>query len=334
VIRAAIAAVLFAAMLAFGFGIYEGAGLLRAGHREVHRPTDVTAISLPGTMYLVQGGGIYRFRNGKFTEIKSADGWMQPAAAPNGQLVAVRKHGNYSDLYLLSSSGATASQITHDASSTVEANHWVFYPSYSADGQTLFYDFDPKDLFGSYRVDLAIFGTQMSSNRTVKWTQPNDYTGGDVGPVPLRDGALLYTKYSIDASLQVRAQLWIQRRAGSPGLALTAPEMGCGQAAVSPDGKLIAMVCTRGSNQTSELDVATFDAANLVLGAPTTLVSGRVLSAPAFSPDGKSIAFLAPDSPGASFQLWTVGTQGPGSIREITSDLAFDSTSAPVWVVA
>lgn len=330
--RWAIAAGVVVAMLAFGFSVYEGAGLLRAGHHQVHRPTDVSAPSLPGTMYVVQKGAIYRFHGGTFTQIKSEGGWTQPAAAPNGQIVAVRRQINYSDLYFLNSTGATASQFTHDSAHRVEDNHWAFYPTFSADGKTIFYDFDPKDAYGSYRVDLAIFGTDMSSGRTVEWTQPNYYTGGDVSPVPLRNGMLLYTKYSIDDSLQVHSQLWIQRAAGSQGVALTTPDLDCARPAVSPDDHLVAMVCTKGSNQTAELDVATLDTTNFTVGSPATLVSGRLVASPAFSPDGKTIAFFAPDSPGGNFQLWTVGTQGPASIREITSDLALDSTSAPVWV--
>ena len=92
------------------------------------------------------------------------------------------------------------------------------------------------------------------------------------------------------------------------------------------------MVCTKGSNQSGELEVASLDTTNLTLGSPATLVSGRMVASPSFSPDGKTIAFLAPDGPGGHFQLWTVGSSGPASVRQITSDLALDSSSAPVWV--
>ncbi len=333
-LRWGIAAGLIAAMLAFGAGVYFVAGALRANHRVVHRPSEVSAPSLPGTMYVVQAGAIYRFHHGSFTQVTSESGWMQPSVAPNNQLVAVRRQANFSDLYLLSTYGNTVAQLSHNASTrTVEDNHWIFYPRFSPDGKSLFYDFDPKDAFSSYRVDLAIFASPMGGGSgALEWTKPNDYTGGDVQPVPLRDGSLIYTKYSIDDSFQVHSQVWIQRRAGSEGLALTPPELGCGSPAVSPDEKLIAMVCTRGSNQAAELDVAAFDANNLTVGSPATLVGGRMVASPGFSPDGKSIAFLAPDAPGGHFQLWTVSSSGPASVREITSDLALDSASAPVWL--
>jgi hypothetical protein len=332
--RWAIAAGLVVAMLAFGVGVYEAAGMLRHNGHGVRKPTEISAPSLSGTMYVVQGGAIYRLSHGSFRQITAEDGWMQPAAAPNGQLVVVRREANYSDLYLLSSTGARVSQLSHNASSqVVEGNHWTFYPRFSPDGHALFYDFDPKDPYNSYRVDLAIFTSPMTGGgNAFEWTTPNDYTGGDVQPVPLRDGSLLYTKYSIDDSFQVHSQLWLQRKAGSQGVALTAPDADCGQPAVSPDETRIAMVCTRGSSQVAELDVATFDRANLTLGSPATLVSGHLVASPAFSPDGKTIAFLAPESPGGQFQLWTVGAQGPASVRQVTSNLGLDASSAPVWV--
>jgi Tol biopolymer transport system component len=325
---------LVVAMLAFGIGVYHAAGMLRGDRHPLHRPDEVSAPTLPGTMYIVQAGAIYRFQHGSFTQMTSENGWMQPGAGPAGQLVAVRRQGNSSDLYLLSTGGKTVAQLTHNASTgPAEQNHWAFYPRFSADGQTLFYDFDPKEPYDSYRVDLAVFASRIDPNsRTVEWTQPNDYTGGDVNPVPLRGGGLVYTKYSIDDSFQVHAQIWVQRRAQTAGQALTTPDLNCGQPALSPDEKLMAMVCTKGSSQSAELDVAAFDPAALTLGSPATLVSGQLIAVPAFSPDGKTIAYLAPVTPGGHFQLWTVDSTGPASIRNITTDLGLDSTSAPVWV--
>jgi len=333
--RWAVGALLVVAMLAFGVGVYHAAGMLSSQRNAVHRPTEVSAPSLPGTMYVVQNGAIYRFAGGHFAQITQESGWMQPAAAPNGQLVAVRRQGNYSDMYLLGGDGRTVAQLSHNADrQTVEGNHWTFYPRFSPDGKTLYYSFDPKDAFNTYRVDLAIFASPMHAGaRAFEWTTPNDYTGGDVQPVPLDGGSLLYTKYSIDDAFQVHSQVWVQRRPGSVGAGLTPVTLGCGSPAVSPDESLIAMVCTRGSNQSAELDVATFDARSLTIGSPATIVSGQLIASPSFSPDGKSIAYFAPTRPGGDFQLWTVSTaSGPSSVREITTNLALDSQSAPVWV--
>lgn len=320
-------------MLAFGIGVYHAAGFLRADKPVIQRPTHTTASPLAGTMYLTQAGAVYRFQHGSFTQVTSEDGWTQPAAGPGGQLIVVKRAVNYSDLYLLTTSGGKVAQLTHNSADPAENNHWAFYPRLSPDGKTVFYDYDPKDPYNSYRVDLAIFASRLSpSSDAVDWTEPNEFTGGDVTPVPLKDGALIYTKYSIDDQSQVHSQIWIQRKAGSAGVALTTPDLGCGQPAVSPDEKSIAMVCNKGSNQSADLDVASFDEATLTVGSPSTLVSGQLVASPAFSPDGKTVAFLAPSTPGGGFQLWTANPGSSGSVRDITTDLGLDSTSAPVWL--
>lgn len=322
------------AMLLFGFGVYHAAGLLKADHSVVHRPNEITAPALPGTVYLVQGGALYRFRNGSFTQITPESGWMQPAMSPGGrEMVAVQRKTNYSDLFLLTASGRPTSQLTHNnASALPEYNHWVFNPRFSPDGSMLFYDYDHKDGYNSYQVDLAIFATPTANWRSsVQWSVPYSYTGGDVSPVPIQ-GGLLYTKFWIDDQSNVHSQIWLQARPRSQGVALTPKDVNCVQPAVSADQKSIAMVCTRGEAQSAELDVAMFDATNSTLGALTTLVKGELVASPAFSPDGKAIAYLAPVTTGGAFQLWTVGTSGNPAARAFTANLGLDSSSPPVWV--
>ncbi|HET7339753.1 MAG TPA: hypothetical protein VFK22_09405 [Candidatus Dormibacteraeota bacterium] len=329
-----IAVGLVVAMLAFGIGVYHAAGYLRGNKPTIQRPTQITASPLAGTMYLTQAGAVYRFQHGSFTQLTSENGWTQPAAGPSGQLIVVQRANNFSDLYLLTTSGSKVAQLTHNSAAGLPENsHWAFYPRLAPDGKTIFYDYDPKDPYNSYRVDLAIFATHINSGAgAVDWTEPNDFTGGDVNPVPLKDGALVYTKYSIDDQSQVHSQIWIQRRPGSTGTALTTPDLGCGEPAVSPDEKSIAMVCNKGSNQSADLDVASFDEATLTLGTPSALVVGQLVASPTFSPDGKTVAFLAPSTAGGGFQLWTVNPGSSGSVRDITTDLGLDSTSAPVWM--
>lgn len=334
-LRVAVSVGLALAMFAFGFGVYFAAGYLRAGHAYIVRPDQTSAPSLPGTMYVVQGGVVYRFRNGSFTAVTSDKGWMQPAATSDGtRVVAVKRTTNHSDLYLLSGSKSPV-RLTDTSSKVVEGNHWIFYPRFSPDGSQIFYDFDPKDPYNSYRVDLAILASPAGDlARWQLWTNPNQYTGGDVTPVPLRDGGLVYTKFSIDDQSVLHSQLWFQAGAGTPGIQLTDPTLDCIQPAVSQDEKQIAMVCRKGQTQTTELDVATFDETARTLTTPRPLVTGQLVASPAFAPDGKSIAYLAPAEPQGPFELWTVRAAGTPSPREITTNLAFDAESAPVWLAA
>jgi Tol biopolymer transport system component len=328
----------FVAMIAFGFGVYQVAGDMKAGRPHVKRPTEASVPTLPGTMFVVQDGAIYRFRRGRFTQITSEAGWMQPAPSPGGgDLVAVRRQANVSDVYSLAATGRVVGQITHNSTSADEQSHWSFYPRFSADGTQLFFSYDPKDPYNSYRVDLAIFASPAGpgSQAPLQWTYPNPYTGGDVDPLPLPGGGLIFTRFSIDDQFQIHSQIWLQSRPGMAGVALTKPEADCLEPALSPDQKLLAMICTNGSTEGAELEVASFDRSTVAVGPMGVVVRGQLLASPAFSPDGTTIAYLAPAVAGGPFQLWTVASTESAKAsppRQITTDLALDSYSAPVWL--
>ena len=321
------------AMFAFGYGVYFAAGYLKVGRPIVERPDNTTAPALAGTMYVVQGGVIYRFKAGSFVAVTSDNGWMQPAATADGsKLVAVKRSTNQTDLYEISN-GKQTTRLTDNSSRQVEGNHWIFYPRFSPDGTQLFYDFDPKDPYNSFRVDLAILASPaLNLGRWRIWTNPNQYTGGDTTPVPLRDGGLVYTKFSIDDQSVLHSQIWFQAGPQSQGVALTDAALDCIQPAVSPDETMLAMVCRKGQTQSAEVDVASFDEAAQTLAAPRQLVTGALVASPAFSPDGKTIAYLAPAQTQGPFQLWTVQASGKPSVQQITTNLGLDAQSAPVWI--
>jgi Tol biopolymer transport system component len=321
-------------MLVAGIGSYNTAASLRSGGTAVQRPS-TSLVSLPGTIYVAQGGAIYRLRAGTFKQLTPAEGWTQPTVSPDGKtLVAVKESPNSSDLYLLTTAGQVKAQLTHNASRRVEANHWAFYPHFGPDGSAVFYSYDPKDPGNSYRVDLAIFSLPMDPAAVgpTDWTLPNEYTGGDTNPLPVA-GGLIYTRFSIDEHSEVHSQVWLQAQPGSQGVALTAAGDDCSQPAVSPDARLIAMVCTHGSLVSAKLAVAPLDLKSLSMGAPTTVVTGDLLASPAFSSAGSTLAYLAPAQAGGPFQLWTVAASGPAARpRQVTKSVGFDSRSAPAWV--
>jgi Tol biopolymer transport system component len=335
--RALVSGALVLAMLVFGVGVYQAADYLKAGRPHVQRPTHTAGPSLPGTIYVVQAGAIYKLQRGGFTQITPDNGWMQPAADPSGnRLVAVSREGNASELYLLDRNGRNEAQLTHNKSSSVESNHWVFFPRFSPDGSQLFYDYDPKDPYKVYRVDLSIFASPVvpDSQAAQRWTFPNEYTGGDMGPLPLRRGGLIFTRFSIDEQSKVHSQVWFQDRPGVAGVALTDPGAGCLQPAMSADERLLAMVCTHGEPLAAEIAVASFYPTPHTLGPVAVLAKGQQVASPAFSPDGKSLAYLAPASPGGGFQLWTVpiAPSTAPTPKQITSELDLDASSAPVWI--
>src|SRR5215467_15573485 len=231
--------------LAAGLGAY----LYVGSHRTAHglapkRPTQSKAQAknsplsrLPGTLYLVQGGTLYRLRRGVFTPVLNspggAAGWTQPAFTPDGRnLVLVRRDYAYSDLYLIDPAGNVRAQLTHNANPTVELNHWAFYPRPSSDG-ALFFSYDPKDRFNYYDVVFAV------------WSMPS--------------GAVLYTKYAFDQQLgKILWLIYLTTSAGTVGEALTPHEDHCTQPALSPDGQQLAMICT-GGKQFANIEIAQFD---------------------------------------------------------------------------
>lgn len=326
-------------MAAFGFGVYRTMGTLRSRAADApNKPTAVQAqVDLPGTVFVAQQGVLYRLSGGTFTVVQKSNGgiWLQPTVSPDhSRLVAVLRGDQFSDLYSMDLAGQGATRLTNNAGGRGVPRHWAFYPRFSPDGSTLFYSYDGPKAPGDFKVDFALWSMAVgASQRTARQVStPNDYTGGDTYPVPLAGGGLLYAKYSI-GNAGPQAQLWYQARHLSAGVGLTPPGDDCQQPALSPDATKVAMICTAGK-QDPRLEVASFDGAG-TLGTPSTLLAGQLAASPAWSPDGKTILFLAAAGPQRHFQLWTIdpGAAGAtGLAKQVTDNLDFDATSAPAWI--
>src|SRR2546426_5232425 len=301
-----IAAILFLPMmLAFGSGVYLYLGTMkskvvkeRAQLPSVTKPRFV----VPGPMFVVQEGRLFKLKAGSFTEIGPPGDWSQPTLTPDHtKLIAVLRSGFSSDLYLLDLNGHIIKRLTKNDARIIDANHWAFYPRVSPDGATLTYSFDsPK--YG-YQVDLAVWsmpltGTQAQARRR---TTPNDHTGGDVGPILLAGGGLLFVRHTIEASTAVTSQIFYQSRPFAIPKPLTSEADDCSQPALSPDGTQLAMICT-GGKQTAKVEVAPFNGS--ALGPAKVLLNGGLFAAPAWSPDGKALAYFAPAGAAGHFQLW------------------------------
>jgi hypothetical protein len=327
------------------------------------------AVVLPGTIYVAQGGDLYALRGGEFTLVAphgSAGLWTQPSPAPGGKLLAVARADDHADLYLLDANGNVVTQLTHDQSpprrdGSLEDNHWAFHPRLSADGATLFMDFDsPKS---GFLVDFAIWAVAWSQasasasasaapspaphlNNTSpplpkakRWTSPNDYTGGDVEAMPLPGGQVVFVRYLIDSTFHVHSEIVMTRAAGADPALLTKPEDDCSQPALAPDGVHMAMTCTHGQ-QSSDVEVARISLPVVASTPPslverTTLVSGTLAAFPTWAPDGSGLVYLAPAVAGGNFQLWWLrGAEGlsPATPVQVTSSVGLDATSGPAWV--
>jgi Tol biopolymer transport system component len=362
VILRRIAAILFLpVMFAFGSGVYLYLGTLKSKVVQV-RPVLPTVTKpkfvLPGTMFVVQDGRLFKLNAGSFSEIGPSGDWSQPTLTPDHKrLVAVLRSGFSSDLYLLDLDGHVLKRLTKDDSRTIDFNHWAFYPRVSPDGANIVYSFDSPKVNG---VDLSVWSMPLdgAQSQARRWTDPYWYTGGDVSPIPLASGGLLFVRHSIDASTAVHSQISYQSRALAIAKPLTTEADDCSQAALSPDGTQIAMVCSHGK-QTAALEIAPFN--GTALGPARVLLDGGLYASPAWSPDGKALAYFAPQGQTGHFQLWwlalpTAATPSPStaaspstspsarasSIAAVTPTLALSpvqvtegvdlsATSAPVW---
>jgi hypothetical protein len=162
---------------------------------------------------------------------------------------------------------------------------------------------EPK--FG-YDVPFSIWA--MPVNGTISqgriWTNAIDYTGGDMQPIPLPTGGIMYTKYSYGPDGNLIGQLWLTTRptpSGVEGRALTSATDDCYDPSLSPDGRAIAMICTY-ERQDDRLEIASWDGSNL--GTRRPLIINQLVAQPTWAPDGSGIAYLAPGVAGGPFQLW------------------------------
>jgi hypothetical protein len=213
--------VLLALMAAFGVGVNRFlASHDVAAFAAASDPTQVhvaSQLSLPGTVYFADGGGLYSLTGTDISQLqKRGQGWTQPVLLPGGAgLLAVKVTANYySDLYELSLTGAVEAQLSHDSGQVTATalgnDDWIYYPAVGPDN-TLYFSYDyPKGNVDDpaeccYQVDLSIWETTLGTtiNRSAvvhsagisqeSWA--NYYTGGDVSPVPLNDGGFLYVDY-------------------------------------------------------------------------------------------------------------------------------------------
>ena len=359
---------LTALMVASSLGVYTFLGAHQS--KLTAAPTKPTegkrAFVLPGTLYLEQSGALYSLRAGKFKQLTQENGWMQPSLFPDGsQLMVVKRDANYSDVYTMTLLGAPEAQLTNNIqpkySRDIGDNHWAFYPRLSPNGKSLFIAFDsPK--FG-YEVDMSIWAMPYPGNMSQArlWTYHSLYTGGDVQPLPLASGGLIYTSYDYGTDSKLTAYLTYTNRAVGLSRAITDPDADCSQASLSPDGKQLAMICTD-KKQQSSIYVGSWDGANL--GPLKQVTSGQLVAQPTWAPDGSGIAYFAPAVSGGAFQLWWLpkaayAPPSPSSVAspvvtpgakhsplpspkpspspvpvapiEVTTDLGFDATSTIAW---
>ena len=328
-----LAAILFVPlMFAFGSGVYLYLGTLKSKAVKEHAQLPTVTkpkFVLPGTMFVVQDGRLFKMNNGSFTEIGPSGDWSQPAITPDhAHLIAVQRNGFSSDLYMLDMNGNVVKKITSNGSRNITFNHWAFYPRVSPDGQTLYFDTDnPKFSRQDPGVDLSVWSMPINGRQTQgrRWTDPYWYTGGDTNPIPVA-GGLIFVRHSIDNTTTVHSQIYVQSRPLAIARALTAPTDDCTEPSLSPDGTQLAMICAS-NRQATTLEVAPFS--GTTLGPRRIVMSGALFAGPAWSPDGTALAYFAPVGVAGHFELWYLAVP-PAATPSASVAASTGASAAPV----
>src|SRR5438874_8343602 len=210
---------------------------------------------------------------------------MEPARRDTGWQQSHRRQerGFFSDVYVLNRFGTVTRQLTSNRGrigmNDPSSNHWSFYPRLSPDGQTLWTSYDGNKCTGCLVIMFDIWA--MPINGTMRqarlWTSSSLGTGGDVQPLPVRQGGVIYTKYNYDDQGRLTGQLWYTSRAGSAGRALTSQAEDCRTPALSPDGGQLAMICTY-EKQVSYLTLASWTGSSL--GPRKALITDQLVAQP------------------------------------------------------
>jgi TolB protein len=318
-------------------------------------------LALPGRMLFVQGGNLWLWQGDAGRQLTSNGDTFQPAWSPEGGRIAyIQRVTSFSELLVMPSEGGEAVQLTQDGPDSsvysyerIYASMWAFYPAWSPDGATIAFASQAGPPGGSpaaeFRVSLFSTPAEAGSERTQLYADASGHVGRlayapDGQSIafafgPAHEGEPTIYRYIVESG---NAEPF----PGAPAQSY--------DPAFSPDGTLLAFAA-RINGRTDVFVIRTTTAAASAEDAPaidteatpTTsaaaetpiqLTSIGTARAPAFSPDGKQLAFLAIAPGGNSFDLWVLdleieadGALVPGQPRQITQGMALDADSGVAW---
>jgi hypothetical protein len=280
-------------------------------------PTELTArdeaTAVKGSIYVAQGGRIWKLRGGKISALTPAGQQLAyPTASANGAVTAASVVSSGQAQIAVGGPDFAALTPLAPAQKDPHRASLDLKPSLSPDGTRLVFMSDRS----SCCSDEAIWEGPIHRPRQVSF--PPDTTGGDDAPAYLPDASsiVLVAWRSSRGNLDQAAL-----PAGRAKLLAAADASDFLDPAPGPSGKL-AWVSRQG-------DTANIVVGNLDGSGGVTVASFGDCRQPVWSADGKNLLFIS--GHGGSMDLWTVPAAG-GTPHRLTWGADLDANSHPAWV--
>lgn len=293
--------------------------------------------NIPGRILFAKQGDIWIWQDDTGRQLTTSGDLWQPSWSPDGTLITcIRRGQSYSDVMLLAADGSSPVTVTQNSSNEplnsferIYSSIWAFYPVFSPDGRDVTYSSQagPPGQSPAVEYRLTLFTAPAGGNSAPQ--QLFASAEGQVGRMAYApDGELIFEFAPTSVDQQpVLQRLDPQSEQATP-LANVPPTSY--NPAISADGTWLAYA-TRTDNRTDLF------ALPLAGGTPTQLTTVGSARAPAFSPDGKQLAFLAVAPGGNGFDLWVAnlaiegGTIRADTPRQITTNMQIDADSGLSW---